>query len=203
MTDATPPDDHAVTRFAIVRHGETDWNVQRRIQGATDIPLNDTGRVQARETALLLDDRPWHSIVASPLSRASETATIIAATLGLEAPEIVPDLAERSHGVLEGLDHRGRAAVEAQAASIEGLEPRSVVIERARRALLELAAAHPGEDVIVVTHGGVIHALMLDLSDWTFPTPDYAIENGSVHEVIARDGALVLSLPDAATGTDG
>jgi len=203
MTDATPPAEGRATRFAIVRHGETDWNVQRRIQGSTDIPLNETGRAQALETAASLAARPWTAIVASPLSRASETARIIAASLGLDSPTIVPALAERSHGVLEGLDHRGRAAVEAQAATIEGLEPRSAVIERARGALLELAAEHPDDDVIVVTHGGVIHALMLDLSDWSFPTPGYAIENGSVHEVIARDGELEFTLPDAATGTDG
>ncbi|GAA1508833.1 putative phosphoglycerate mutase [Agromyces terreus] len=203
MTDATPPIGLPATRFAIVRHGETDWNVQRRIQGATDIPLNDTGRAQAVETAASLAGRSWNAIVSSPLSRASETADLIAAALDLDQPDIVPALAERSHGVLEGLDHGGRAAVEAQAPTIEGLEPRSAVVERARAALLELASTHPGEDVIVVTHGGVIHALMLDLSDWTFPTPGYAIENGSVHEVLARDGRLVFTRPDVATGTDG
>jgi broad specificity phosphatase PhoE len=203
MTDATPPVGRPTTRFAIVRHGETDWNAQRRIQGATDIPLNDTGRAQALETAAALAGGSWDAIVSSPLSRASETARLIAAALGLDEPAIIPELAERSHGVLEGLDHRGRAAVEAQAASIEGLEPRSAVIERARAALLELASAHPGQAVIVVTHGGVIHALMLDLSDRTLPMPEYAIENGSVHEVIATAGELVLTMPDVATGTDG
>ncbi|GAA1952626.1 histidine phosphatase family protein [Agromyces allii] len=191
------------TRLALVRHGETDWNAARRIQGATDIPLNDAGRAQAVDAASRLHDVPWSGIYASTLSRAAETAQIIAAELGLAEPVPVASLAERSYGVLEGLDHGGRAAVEAQAATIDGLEPRSAVIARARAALLEIAAAHPGGDVIVVTHGGVIHALMLDLSDWTFPTPDYVIGNGSVHDVIVDGAELTLVLPGAATGTAG
>ncbi|WP_067881846.1 histidine phosphatase family protein [Agromyces aureus] len=191
------------TRLVLVRHGETDWNVQRRIQGATDIPLNDAGRAQASAVASGLARGRWDGLYSSTLSRAVETAQIIGGRLGLPEPVQLTTLAERSYGVLEGLDHGGRAAVEAQAATIDGLEPRSAVIARARAALVEIAAAHPGGEVVVVTHGGVIHALMLDLSDWTFPTPDYVIGNGSVHEVLVDGADLTLVLPQAATGTAG
>ncbi|KQM83446.1 histidine phosphatase family protein [Agromyces sp. Leaf222] len=202
MTPAALPRS-STTRLALVRHGETDWNRQRRIQGATDIPLNDAGRAQALDAASGLDDIAWSGIYASTLSRAAETAEIIASELDLPEPVQVAALAERSYGVLEGLDHGGRAAVEAQAAVVDGLEPRAAVIDRARAALVEIAAAHPGGDVIVVTHGGVIHALMLDLSGWTLPTPEYVIGNGSVHDVIADGAELTLVWPDAVTSTAG
>jgi broad specificity phosphatase PhoE len=198
-TDATPAD---AVLIALVRHGETDWNRARRIQGTTDIPLNNTGRLQAAQTAERLASEPWDAVYGTPLSRAAETAQIIARALALPDPALVPRLAERGHGVLEGLDHAGRAAVEAQAATIEGLEPRSAVIERSTAALAEIAGAHPGGSVVVVSHGGVIHSLMLHLSDWTLPGAGYVVGNGSVHLVRFESGELRLVEPEALTGTD-
>ncbi|MDF0513204.1 histidine phosphatase family protein [Agromyces sp. H3Y2-19a] len=203
MTDAST--SAAPVTIALVRHGETDWNVQRRIQGRTDIPLNDTGRRQAVDTgvALAASDSDWDAVYASPLSRASETAELIAAELGAPVLGHLEALAERGYGVLEGLDHAGRAAVEAQAATIEGLETRSSVIERSSAALAEIAAAHPGGRVVVVSHGGVIHSLILHLSGWTLPSAGYTVTNGSVHLVTAAAGEFELAEPDLLTGTGG
>lgn len=203
MTDAAT--DHADTApvlIALVRHGETEWNRLRRMQGTTDIPLNDTGRVQAAQAGALLAADPWDAVYGSTLSRASETAQIIARSLALPEPRLVAALVERAHGVLEGLDPAGRAALEAQASTIEGLEPRSVVIERATSALAEIASAHPGGSAVVVSHGGVIRALMQHVSDETLPGAGYVIANGSVHLVRFAAGALELVEPDALTGTD-
>lgn len=201
MTDAsTSP---APVTIALVRHGETDWNVQRRIQGRTDIPLNDTGRRQAVEAGAALADSGWDAVYASPLSRAAETAALIAAELGAPVLGHLDALAERSYGVLEGLDHAGRTAVEAQAATIEGLETRSSVIERSTAALAQIAATHPGGRVVVVSHGGVIHSLILHLSGWTLPAAGYTVANGSVHVVTAAGGELELAEPEQLTGTEG
>lgn len=183
------------TTIALVRHGETDWNRERRIQGTTDIPLNDTGRSQAAEAADRMAGEGWQAVYASTLSRAAETGAIMAARLGLPEPELLPALVERSYGVLEGLDHQGRAAVEAQAATIDGLEPRPAVVARSAAALLELAERHPGGRIVVVTHGGVIHSLVQHLSDWTLPGAGYVIGNGSTHLLTAADGALELAEP--------
>ncbi|KRC62717.1 hypothetical protein ASE14_02530 [Agromyces sp. Root81] len=202
MTDAATDARTESVLIALVRHGETDWNRERRIQGTTDIPLNDTGRAQAAQTAERLASEPWNAVYGTPLSRAAETAQIIARSLELPEPPLVAGLAERSHGVLEGLDHAGRAALEAQAATIEGLEPRSTVIERSTAALAEIAAAHPGGSVVVVSHGGVIHSLMLHLSGWTLPGAGYAVANGSVHLVRFEAGELQLVEPEALTGTN-
>jgi probable phosphoglycerate mutase len=202
MTEATALPATPVL-IALVRHGETEWNRTGRIQGRTDIPLNEAGRAQGLATAERLATERWDAVYSSGLSRASETAELIAERLGLPRPEIVDALAERSYGVLEGLDHHGRAAVEAQAATIDGLETRSAVVARASAALVDIAAAHPGAAVVVVTHGGVIHSLIQHLSDWRLPGTGYVIGNGSVHLVTVTDGRLELVAPETLTGTDG
>jgi broad specificity phosphatase PhoE len=86
--------------LTLIRHGETDWNLARRIQGGTDIPLNDTGRLQARDAAAALrarlDPEQRTVVVASDLSRARETAEIIAGDLGLRVSRLYPELRVRS-----------------------------------------------------------------------------------------------------------
>jgi probable phosphoglycerate mutase len=88
--------------FFVLRHGQTDWNLAARLQGSTDIPLNDTGREQARRAAEILRDQKVERIIASPLSRALETARIIGEPLGLE-PATDIRLIERHFGLFEGM----------------------------------------------------------------------------------------------------
>ncbi|ESQ83886.1 phosphoglycerate mutase [Asticcacaulis sp. AC466] len=88
--------------FYVLRHGQTDWNVQARLQGSTDIPLNDTGRAQAHVAADILKTQGLTRIVASPLSRALETARIVGAACALE-PIIDDRLIERNFGLFEGM----------------------------------------------------------------------------------------------------
>ena len=173
----------------LVRHGETDWNAAHRIQGSTDIPLNDTGRDQAAATGRLLAQRRWDAIYSSPLVRAFETASIIADTIGLGAPLPVPEIVERNYGEAEGLtgdeiDRRFPGET-----PVPGRETREEVIARVLPALLELAERHSGESVIVVGHGGVIRSVLyaLDPNRWHGP-----ISNGSVHSFRHDDGSFEL-----------
>lgn len=207
-TDAAPPvvDASPATTVALVRHGETDWNRERRIQGSTDIPMNDRGRAQSRATAERLAASRWDAVVTSPLSRSVETAAIIARRLSLGEPAHVHALAERRHGTLEGLTTDERRRVEALAVPIEGLESRVSVVSRAVPALLGLAARHPGGAVVAVTHGGVIQSVLLHL--WERASlPSGSVANGSVHELRVSGARLELVYSDAiapaeATGTD-
>jgi probable phosphoglycerate mutase len=149
-----------MTRFFLVRHGETEWNRIRRIQGISDIPLNETGRAQAAALGDILAAHSFDLLVSSPLSRALETASIIAQRLAMPKPLIIPDLIERNYGEAEGsngadLDERYPAGTE-----IPGREERSDVTKRVVRVLHDLAIRHPHADVLAVAHGGVIRSVV-------------------------------------------
>jgi uncharacterized phosphatase len=181
-----------VTRFAIVRHGQTDWNLQRRIQGSTDIPLNALGRVQAAETGLTLRGSAWAGVVTSPLMRANETAQIIAGELDTAVPQVIPELTERHHGQIEGLTFTERQARFPDGAVVPGLESRQAVLDRVLPALQRLAEAYPGKELVVVCHGGVIGTLIRHATNGEHPVPGETIPNGSVSEFRWEDGRLRL-----------
>jgi uncharacterized phosphatase len=178
-----------MTTLYLVRHGETDWNKARRIQGSTDIPLNETGREQAATTGALLARREWDAIVASPLSRAFETASIIARETGLPTPEVFGTLVERRYGEAEGLNYQQVDDRFPGDTEVPGRETRDDVTARVVPTLLEIAAEHPGANIIVVSHGGVIRSVLNAID------PDNAhgtITNGSIHSVLVADGTLEL-----------
>ncbi|GAA1444379.1 histidine phosphatase family protein [Leifsonia poae] len=181
-----------MTRISLVRHGQTDWNLAKRIQGSSDIPLNATGRAQAEATGRALAGGTYDAIYTSPLGRASETAAIIAEHTGLDAPLPLPAVAERRYGEAEGLTGSEILARWPEGTPVPGRESRDAVVERALPALLELGERHPGESIIVVSHGGVIGSLARHVTDHARPGPNEVIPNGSVHEFVYDDGALTL-----------
>jgi uncharacterized phosphatase len=195
-----------MTELYLVRHGETDWNRQHRIQGLTDIPLNETGREQARAAGRLLARRDWDGILASPLSRAMDTAAIIAEETDLAAPEPMPALVERNYGEGEGLDFAEINRRYPDRAAVPGQETRDEVIARVVPALRELAAARPGQSLIVVSHGGAIRGALMAAD----PAGSHGmITNGSVHSFRIEDDQLRLirfddpiEVDSIATGTD-
>ena len=182
-----------MTQLTLVRHGQTDWNAARRIQGASDIPLNDTGRSQARAAARILGEREWDAVVASPLQRAYETGAVIARGLGLDEPLVVPGLAERAYGEAEGMtgdDLRALFPGGIEGERIPGCETRAEVVARATEALLEVAERFPDQRVIVATHGAVIGSLLRALIEDALPAHGTTVGNGSRHDFAIVDGAL-------------
>lgn len=159
-------------RLVIVRHGETDWNVERRIQGVSDVHLNDLGRAQAAAAAdALANELVSPVIVASPLARALDTAQAIAGACGVETATDAR-LVERTYGVWEGLTvaERDAAYPEASAtwnaghepAMLEGYERHEAVASRMRAALADWQDRAPN-DLVFVTHGSSGRMLILDL----------------------------------------
>jgi uncharacterized phosphatase len=178
-----------MTSLYLVRHGETDWNAQRRIQGSTDIPLNATGRMQAQTTGELLARRSWDGIYASPLSRAVETASIIAALVGLGQPATIAAIVERNYGEAEGLNWEEIDRQFPGDTPVLGRETHGEVAARVVPALVSLAVSRPGESLIVVTHGGVIRSLVGAVA----PNVSHgSITNGSIHSFELVDGSLEL-----------
>lgn len=154
------------TRICLIRHGETAWNAERRIQGQTDIGLNPAGMAQARAAALHLSATPVAALYSSDLLRARQTAAALAERLSL-TPAFAPELRERCYGIFEGKTYdEARAAYPDDYAAFERRDPGYAfpaggeslrqVQARVTARLRALAAAHPGQAVAVVTHGGVL-----------------------------------------------
>ena len=157
----------ARTRFCLVRHGETTWNVDRRIQGQVDIPLNDTGLAQAQATAQALLGERIDTIYGSDLGRAWVTAGRIAVPRGLAVmPE--PALRERHYGGFQRLTYAEARSQHPEAfARFEAREPEAGFPGRGGESLAafdarvwafveSLRARHTGQTVLLVTHGGVL-----------------------------------------------
>ncbi len=156
------------TRIIAIRHGETTWNVDTRIQGQLDIPLNANGRKQAEQLGRALADEPIAAIYASDLTRAWETAQYVGRALGIE---VIGEkgLRERGFGAFEGKTYaeieahlpdqvqrwRKRDPEFAPAGGESLVALRERVVSTAER----LAASHPGELIAMVGHGGVMDVL--------------------------------------------
>ena len=169
----------AMLHLFLIRHGETDWNRLGRFQGVRDIPLNEEGRRQALALARFWDQE-LDSIVCSPLSRARDTAQILARSRGLTVE--VPDvrLAERAYGEGEGLTLAERK--ERYGDMVPGMEaPESV---RARG--LDFLKAMESRDgrIAAVSHGGLINALLWAVSEGAVGTGRSILPNASVSEVV-------------------
>lgn len=188
-----------MTLLTLVRHGQTDWNLDRRIQGSTDIPLNDTGRADARAAAAVLAGAEYDAIYASPLVRAQETARIIADELGLTAPVLTRGLREREFGDGEGMlveeylqQWTDWHSVPPGGETLEQVGERALdSLERIARASRRRSAPR-AESIVVVSHGGVIRALLTQVSGGTLPREGDVIRNGSVHRFVAEPGSLRL-----------
>ena len=178
-----------MTRFFLVRHGETEWNRLRKIQGISDIPLNDTGRSQAAALGDILSKHRFDLIVSSPLSRALETAQIVARKLGMPAPLVIQDLVERNYGEAEGSSGLELDTLYPPGTEIPGREDRADVTKRVVRTLHDLAIRHPEADILAVAHGAVIRCVVDYAAPGEYSEP---ITNCSVHSFSHMAGSLEL-----------
>jgi broad specificity phosphatase PhoE len=143
----------------IVRHGQTDWNVARKIQGSTDIPLNATGLQQAQATRAALREDEFDAIASSPLQRAAVTAETINQEHG-KAHHIDQRLAERNFGPVEGWTVEEVNKAFGTFDAMADVESWHAVGERMFDALRDLADQYPNGRVLVVAHGSSIRAVL-------------------------------------------
>jgi probable phosphoglycerate mutase len=193
-----------VTTLLLARHGETDWNSERRWQGHADQPLNARGREQARVLGAELSGRPIDAIYSSDLLRARETAEIVASELGLEV-RVEPGLREvdvgswsgLAHGEIETNDPEGFRRWQEGGKGWEHGESYDEMATRVVAAVTEIAAAHPDETLLVVTHGGSIRACRAAAAGLDYGRSRVAgigsTENCAVVELRVAGGSLTVA----------
>ena len=182
------------TTFALIRHGQTDWNAAARIQGATDIPLNDVGRGQATDAVDPLSRYDWDLIVSSPLSRAAETADLIGEQLGLDSARRISGLIERNYGPAEGLGAGAELEALRFPGGFHGAETEHDVATRGIDALHQLANQHPGARIIVVAHGTLIRLSLEHALEERIGSISNAALNVVQHHRAPADGATKWQL---------
>lgn len=190
-------------RMMLARHGETVWNAQGRYQGASEIPLSERGRAQARALANHLASQGLDTIVASDLRRAWETALVIAAPYGLEVcPE--PGLRELDFGAWEGLSHDQIRRCHAQALDAWQADPLGMVppqgeslgqmASRVGEALHRLPQLGESQTILVVAHGGSLRLLIcLALGLPPLAYERFHLAPGSLSELHLYPGGAVLT----------
>jgi broad specificity phosphatase PhoE len=180
------------TILGLLRHGQTDWNIDLRLQGSTDIPLNETGKEQARQAALALNPEDWDLIIASPLSRARDTAEIIAQELSMNVV-IVPELIERSFGAAEGLDHASWRKLYESHLPIEGLESLEDLRLRTYLLLDLIANEYSGQRVLAVSHGAFIRKALTIVTNGELPRDGERLSNASLNRFMHQDNLWTIT----------
>jgi len=193
-----------MTEILLIRHGETDWNSERRLQGHLDIALNAAGLRQAQALGQALRNEALDAIFSSDLGRAMQTAQAIAAGRGIDV-QIEPGLRERCYGAFEGLRHaeiRERypdayalwQARELDGRLPDGARPAETLREFSARAVgtvVGLAVAHKLRRIALVAHGGVLECICREARGIGWGAPrDFDIRNTSINRLHWNGNAL-------------
>lgn len=182
MIENREPESYSSTVICIVRHGETDWNVQGKLQGHEDIQLNKLGKEQAIQLSHYFEKETWDVIVSSPLKRAYETAQIIASRILISEVHVVDELIERYYGSASGLlpDERRSLFKDGIIPDQEDFEH---LRERAMIGLLKIANEFKGKRIIVVSHGGLTNAILYSLSEGEFGSFKTRLKNACINKI--------------------
>lgn len=188
------------TVIGLLRHGQTNWNIDFRLQGVTDIPLNETGIEQAKVAGAVLASAvergdSWDLILSSPLSRARDTAVMVGEAIGLAGVSIEDLLLERSFGEAEGLSHEEWKSKYSDTNHVPGGESLEQLEARSWVLLQRLLDHHEGKRVLTVSHGALIRTLLRLVSKGEFPREGERLGNAclSVFEYTDETGWIVAS----------
>jgi uncharacterized phosphatase len=166
--------------LGLLRHGQTDWNIDLRLQGTTDIAMNQIG-IEQIQTASKHLGQGWDVVLSSPLGRARQSAEIVAAQIGISEIAIEPLLLERAFGIGEGLTYAEWGEKFSKLDDIPGAESKASVEQRARDLLSHIEAKFAGARVLAVSHGALIRFVLSEVSNGTIPPAGERLQNASLH----------------------
>ena len=171
------------TVLGLFRHGQTDWNIDLRLQGTADIPMNQTGIDQVTRAAGIIAQDSWDLILSSPLGRAKQSAEIIANQLGIPKIETHDLLLERAFGIGEGMLYEEWNSKYSHLDEIPGAESTNLIIERSQLLLDFVEANFSGKRVMAVSHGALIRFVLHVITSGEIPPKGERLDNASLHVV--------------------
>lgn len=182
-----------MNHFYLIRHGETDWNSHKRVQGNIDIPLNELGKAQANKLINWFHNKQVHAIYSSDLSRAYDTARALDSIYKLGITSY-PELRERSYGLIEGkhieqfnLTHSDESNDWLEIDQYE-IEPLINVKNRVHSKIQDILKHHQGESIAIVSHGGAIKAYLSLITQGQIGSGKIKIDNTAVTEIEYKNG---------------
>ncbi|TVX94418.1 histidine phosphatase family protein [Paenibacillus agilis] len=191
-----------MTRIGIIRHGSTEWNKEGRAQGSSDIPLNESGLLEAQQLANRLSKEQWDVIYTSPLSRAKTTAEAIASEMSDVEVLLDDRLREVNGGLIEGTTEEERVAKwgENWRELDLGMESKDQVFARILSLVQDVTDKHAGQNVLLVGHGAFIRHLFEVL----LPTykAETRLKNTSVSNIVQSDNTWQCELYNCTAHVD-
>ncbi len=178
-------------RIYLIRHGETDWNLEGKLQGREDIPLNENGIRQAYICGQAFTGRRIKAVITSPLIRAKRTAEIIAESIGLPQIIVEEGLIERDFGVLAGRTYDSKKYFDTFGIE-EGIENWEELHNRLIGCIKRLAERYYDEDIILVSHGAAINSVISVLSNGEFGSGKTRLKNACISIIEYQEGRLQL-----------
>jgi len=179
------------TVLGLFRHGQTDWNINLRLQGTADIPMNQFGIDQVKRAADLIDPKSWDLVVSSPLGRARQSAEIVAERLGITQVPTHDLLLERAFGIGEGMLYEEWNKKFSQLDEIPGAESSADVLARAERLLEYVQSQYQGKKILSVSHGALIRFVLQVVTEGEIPPKGERLENASLN-IVRRDSSWRL-----------
>ncbi|MBH1940540.1 histidine phosphatase family protein [Mobilitalea sibirica] len=178
-------------KIYLIRHGETDWNLQGRLQGREDIALNDNGIHQAKRCGQAFKDKEIKAVITSPLIRAKKTAEIISENISVDHFIVEEALIERDFGAIAGLTFDKRKHFDTFGKD-EGIEPWEKLSKRLMDCIDQYAMIYPQDEIIMVSHGAAINTILAVLSNGEIGSGKTRLKNACISILECKNEKIYL-----------
>jgi len=178
-------------KIYLIRHGQTDWNLQGRFQGREDIALNESGILQAKYCGEAIKDESFQAIITSPLSRAKRTAEIIADRISVDRIIIEEGITERDFSKVSGMTYKEREVFYASGEE-DDKEPWEKLCKRMMSCIYKYAERFCNDNIIMVSHGASINSVLSTLSNGETGTGKILLKNACINIINYENGTMSL-----------